>query len=106
MTRHFMHIQASAPHRGPFDIAMVDAAVQEAVALCGGLVVDPKEQLTLAVEHVTCVDCAVRVIAELHRQQAVLLSTIAGVVVAHKRAEAAPSESMESVARRRRDFDK
>lgn len=57
-----------------------------ATSICPAPVLDAKAQLTIQIEHVTCADCIVRLLAELHRQQAVLLSTMAGVVVAAQKA--------------------
>jgi hypothetical protein len=51
------------------------------VSICPVTIISDN-QLTLDPAHVTCADCAIRLIAELHRQQAVLLKTIAGLIVA------------------------
>lgn len=49
-------------------------------ALCPAAILSGNSSTT-QIEHVTCADCAIRLVAELHRQQAVLLKTIAGLLV-------------------------
>jgi hypothetical protein len=57
------------------------ATAIDSEALCGTVVLHAAGQLTGNIDYVTCEDCIVRVIAELHRQTSVLLRTLAGRVV-------------------------